>query len=73
MTLAPDARKVESLFHASEKLFFWVLEYRITHHFMRAAIHKGDYPRCTIIELDDCLTFSGKLQGGPYLLSIRQE
>lgn len=73
MNLTPDAQKVDALFREKGKQHFWVLEYSITHHFMRAAIHKGDYPRCTIVELDDCLSFAGSLQGGPYALALRQE
>ncbi len=68
-----NSEKVAALFRGKDAQFFWVLEYSITHHFMTAAIHRGDYPRCTIIELDDCISFSGRLQGGPYSLAIRQE
>jgi hypothetical protein len=73
MTRTNDLHKLEVLLHEGGKQFFWVLEYGITHHLMTAAIHKGDYPRCNIIELDDCIDFSGRLQGGPYSLTMRRE
>lgn len=49
----------------------WVIEYGMTHSFMRLALHPGTYPRHLQLECSECLRFEGDLRGGPYTLDVR--
>lgn len=57
----------------AEKLHVWVLEFGLTHHTLRLAIHSGDYPRYTEVVCTDCTSFYGKFQGGPYILDLLED
>ena len=57
----------------SARLHVWVLEFGLTHHTLRLAVHAGDYPRHTEVVCRDCVSFYGRFQGGPYALELLED
>ena len=66
-----DLDRLRSLLSENAKWHVWVIEYGLTHSFMRLALHVGSYPRHTKLECSDCVRFEGDLQGGPYSLEVQ--
>jgi len=62
--------ELKEILATAEAWFVWVMEYGITHHLMRLALHTGDYPRCIEVICADASHFEGSLQCGPYRLRI---
>jgi hypothetical protein len=65
-----DAEELRSLLAGDSAWYVWVLEYGITHHLMRLALHVGDYPRGLEVMCSDASYFRGPFQGGPYKLNL---
>jgi hypothetical protein len=61
---------LKALLRAQETWHLWVIEYGITHSFMRLALHDGSFPKHHRLECGDCVYLAGPLQGGPYVLEV---
>jgi hypothetical protein len=70
MKNAAQVEALKALLQSRNGWYLWVMEYGITHSFMRLALHDGSFPLHHAIECGDCDFFSGNLHGGPYFLEV---
>lgn len=48
-----------------------LLEFSLTHHYLRLVLHRGDVPRGPQLVCRDVASICGPVQGGPYELTVQ--
>jgi hypothetical protein len=67
-----EVDSVRELLAEHEKWHVWMLDFGLTHAFMRLVLHTGSHLQHTLLHCSGCLRFEGDIQGGPYELEVRE-